>query len=105
MTYQHVFHFFEEQKIHVIAMDSFVSVLFIYEHYLGFPALWKLSYNLSDICLFDAWYRKLQLEQLSMGVIEIMLWPPHNVFGAWLKKKIIPGNFLNCNYVGKLMCN
>ena len=57
MTKHHVFHCFVEQKIQVTAMVSFVPVLFICEHYLGFQALWKLPCNLSDICLFDVWSR------------------------------------------------
>ena len=85
MTKHHVFHSFVEQEIHVSAMVSLMSVLFIYEHYLGFQALWKLPCNLSDICLFDAWLRAGQHEQLTIGVLSIILWrPPHNVFGAWL---------------------
>ena len=80
MTNYHEFHCFVEQRIHVTAMDSFASVLLIYEHYLGCQASWKLPCNLSDICLLDAWFR---VGQLELGVIEIMLWKlPHNVFGA-----------------------
>ena len=83
VTKYHVFHCFVEQKILVTAMDSFVSVLFILEHYLGFQASCKLPCNLSDICLLDSWFRAGQLVQLSLGVIEIMLWrPPHNFFRA-----------------------
>ena len=75
-----MFHCFVEQKIHVTAMVTFMSVLFINEHYLGFQASWKLPCNRSDICLFNTWFRAGQLEQLSMGVLEIMIWgPPHNV--------------------------
>ena len=51
----HVFNCFVEQEIHVTAMVSFMSALFIYGYYLGFKASSNLPRNLSDIGLFDAW--------------------------------------------------
>ena len=84
-----MFHCFVEHEIHVTAMVSFVPVLFIYEHYLGFQASLKLPFNLYDICFFDAWSRTGQLEHLSMGVLKIIIWrPPHNVFEPGWEKKL-----------------
>ena len=87
-----------------MAMDSFVSVLFIYEHYLGFQAVWKFPCNLSDICLLDIGkcslnnYQWRSSKSCYGGLLTTFLEP------GW-ENKIIPENFMNCNYVGKLMCN